>query len=115
MEASKSLALIMGLYVKTHTTGYASQPLLLSNDKVLVHNLPLGSCLMKIEIGMFHLLTKETFQSFITDMEKLTLMEAGGGLNQDICWEIGCHFSGNYQNNLKLPGFSRNYLGQRII
>ena len=50
-----------------------------------------------------------------TRVFSLTLKDAGGGgVDTPAAQEIGCHFSGNYSNVLKLPGFFKNYVGPRV-
>ena len=38
----------------------------------------------------------------------------GGGLNQDIRWEIGCHFSQEPLRDLKILDFFENDVGPRV-
>ena len=45
---------------------------------------------------------------------RLTLMGAGGGLNQDIRREIGCHFSQEPPRDLKILDFFKNDVGPRL-
>ena len=41
-------------------------------------------------------------------------MEVGGGLNQDINWEIGCHFLLEPPRDLKILDFFKNDVGPRV-
>jgi len=62
---------------------------------------------------------KQTFVSYAKFCHNfwyvLTLMEAdGGGLNQDIRQEIGCHFSQKPPRDLKILDFLKNDVGLRV-
>ena len=46
--------------------------------------------------------------------EPLTLKDAGRGWNPPYGQEIGCHFSRNDPNVLKLPDFFKNDVGPKV-